>query len=598
MSMQNNRLIRCFALFALFCLGFGPVSAWADIRGLTIGIDDYFRLGPAAHLEGAVNDAEDLGSTLKSTGAKEVVVLRNKEAGRDRVMETWQRLVRQSRVGDVLVLAFAGHGTQEPERIKGSEADGLDEVFLLAGYAAQAPYNQERLRDDDLAGMLDMAARSGVRVIFVADACHSGTMTRGVDTRVRPFKVRALPKQTLVEDQLPPPSPEEARMEIQGIDGVLAFGAVQDHELAPETLIEGHPRGALSWAMGKALRGEADLNHDGQVTDAELTDYVREIIRTRMEGQQHPTLPTTRGLPLVVLGVAGATLKLVSAAGSAWDLCKRYNLFNFCMSEGEEEQAKTAPVASPAPSPSPLGINIRSTAPAPEEVAAKLQRVRLVSDGSATLTWDLARGEMLNALGDVVAYLNERAQRNTPSPTRAFARVRTDEPQSTSAPTPSGSLEDLPRAQRVIDKWRLIEGLKQAAERRPLRMSLTPDDGVYNQGKEVTINVGGLESPYLTLFNLASDGSLNFLYPLSGPGFADPLTVPLDRPHSLRLRVEPPFGADHFVALASSQPLTKLHAALARLEKTQSLTELESVLRAEFVPQPIQLGVHGVYTRP
>lgn len=34
------------------------------------------------------------------------------------------------------------------------------------------------------------------------------------------------------------------------------------------------------------------------------------------------------------------------------------------------------------------------------------------------------------------------------------------------------------------------------------------------------------------------------------------------------------------------------------MEKTQSLTELESVLRAEFVPQPIQLGVHGVYTRP
>ena len=44
-----------------------------------------------------------------------------------------------------VVLSIAGHGAQEPERVKGSEPDGMENVFLLAGFQPTPAGSQERI---------------------------------------------------------------------------------------------------------------------------------------------------------------------------------------------------------------------------------------------------------------------------------------------------------------------------------------------------------------------------------------------------------------------------------------------------------------------
>src|SRR5690606_212071 len=121
-------------------------------------------------LNGAVNDARDIATTLQQAGVEDLTLLTDDAATRKSIMAQWQALLDRSGPDDTLVLTYAGHGAQETEWVKGSEEDGLDEVFLLAGFSVEAPGNGERLRDDDLAAML--AAAGGRRVLFLADSCH------------------------------------------------------------------------------------------------------------------------------------------------------------------------------------------------------------------------------------------------------------------------------------------------------------------------------------------------------------------------------------------------------------------------------------------
>ena len=101
------------------------------MRALIIGIDAYQFEPP---LKGAVADARDIESTLRRGGVADVTALLDAASDRATVMRSLDALLARSRPGDLVVLSIAGHGVQEPEHFKGSQPDGMDDVFILAGF--------------------------------------------------------------------------------------------------------------------------------------------------------------------------------------------------------------------------------------------------------------------------------------------------------------------------------------------------------------------------------------------------------------------------------------------------------------------------------
>jgi len=528
-----------------------PRAIAADTFGLVIGIDDYQHINK---LQGAVNDARDIADALRTAGARDVRTLLDREATRDRVLTTWRELIGRARPGDVLVVSYAGHGAQEPERVAGSEEDHLDEVVLLAGFDPDGAESYERIPDDDINQLLKESGQ--LNVLFVADACHSGTMTRSFGpTAARPT-VRYYEYGAIEDDHLPPPRPTAAAIRESDLKHVVFLAGVTDDRVVPEVRIGREKRGALSWSVAQALRGEADADRDGVLTKGELETFVLENVRMKTSGQQYPVVSPSGQEQRPLLRTSAATASVPPEEGPRY-----WPLESVPVRAGGLAEADR--------------VNLPS----------RLDRLELVLDADdADLVWDAGSGSLTRA-GEMVARLEPAGGAETRAARRAL-----------SGSAPALSAIDLPRLQGVIDTWGLHDRLVAAGESRSLVMRLQPDDRRHRQGDRVTLIASGIHHPYFTLINLTSTGEVNFLYPLTGQGFQDSATVTLDRPFPLELEIEPPFGADHFVAIASATPLPALHRDLAALSGRPAAAGLARSLDSHLRGVVYQLGVHLVFT--
>ena len=83
---------------------------------------------------------------------------------------------------------MGGHGTQQPNDdptdLTDPEPDGLDEVFLpadVAPWSSSAKSIVNAIKDDELRAWLTTIRNKGASVWFIADCCHSGTLTREIN---------------------------------------------------------------------------------------------------------------------------------------------------------------------------------------------------------------------------------------------------------------------------------------------------------------------------------------------------------------------------------------------------------------------------------
>src|SRR5215831_12590674 len=152
MRPDKTRL-RTWWTAGLALIGMAAFEAWAaapvlrspdggEVRALVIGIDAYTHVRP---LKGAVADARDIESALRGMGTRDVTVLIDAQADRASVLREISSLVQRSGSGDTVVLSIAGHGAQEPERVKGSEPDGMANVFLLPDFDTTPAGSQQRV---------------------------------------------------------------------------------------------------------------------------------------------------------------------------------------------------------------------------------------------------------------------------------------------------------------------------------------------------------------------------------------------------------------------------------------------------------------------
>jgi hypothetical protein len=420
------------------------------VRGLAIGIDRYRNVRP---LLGAVADAEDLGLSLRAAGATDVTVIKNSDASRQSLIAAFDSLVARTTKDDLIVLSIAGHGASEPERVAGSKPDGRDEVYILAGFDTQLPGSRERIFDDEFKTVIRRIEDKGADILFIADVCHAGGMTRSIDNRSADMSFRQVPAYALVEDDLTPISTtSDAVAQLSDFKRLTFIAAVDEKTTSPEVKIPGIPtkRGALSYAVARAFQGAADADSDHSVTRRELYQYVRQSVYQLSDQRQNVFTEDPPGTDIDrsrVFGFSGAAPPVAPPeAGDA----KTPVLVAAIGGDKNAIMAEISPAATPF------------TAVAPDK---------------AEVIYDPAKREAV-AGGDVVA---------------------------------SGiTAADMPF---VIDRMAAVATLKTLSHRRPQTIRIMPGDDRRVAGESVVAQVSGLQGRNLLLFDITGDGTVQFLYP-------------------------------------------------------------------------------------
>jgi hypothetical protein len=521
-----------------------------EVRALVIGIDAYQFVPP---LRGAVADARDIEQTLRNQGVTDITALYDAAADRATVMRTLDQLVERSQSGDLVVLSIAGHGVQEPEHIKGSQPDGLDNVFVLAGFNPKtAAGTQQRIIGTEFNHVIKQFEAKGTHVMFIADACYGGGLAREIDPRAAEMSYRQAPRYVLTVDSLQRISTaSDAFLSDINFERTDFLAAVDRSTKVPEVRIPGVSgfRGALSYAVARAFEGAADENRDGHVSHTELFTYVRQVAYQLSDQRQ---LVVTSG-------------PIASTGGS--DVVFERTRGVILLDRLQPNQARRqTPPQPPAPPPPPAGATPLSTVRVAvlgdqRDLLANLEareaRFEVVgAKDSPDLIWDPASLDVL-AGGDVVA--------------RGIDR------------TGLGS---------VIDRVAAVNGFKRLAARAPQAVRILPDDKVHRRDARMDVYVSAVAQRSLLMFNIAGDGTVQTLYPIG----SDPRTI-ASPDFKFQVRAGEPFGADQVVAISSTQRLSDLEEALRKMSQRRTAVEVFKLVE-RYAPDDARIGAAGLYTAP
>lgn len=534
----RRRVGTALSLCALLC---SPV-AQAKVHALVVGIDQYAYL---PSLRGGVNDARDIASTLQKIPGSEVSLLLDAKADFAAIRDSWFDILERSSPGDTVVFSYAGHGSRVPEQVPGSEADGQDDVFVLSAYADTTGGRQQLIRDNQLFEWFSAAEGLGIQLLFIADSCHSGTMTRAADSRVGQQRTRraeidfgaGLAAETVVTfDAKAKSSANIARADLP----YLTFlSAGLESQQIPELVIkslggEDTTRGALSFVVARALEGEADRNKDGLLSRAELRHYVLENVSVLSERQQTPELSPLSQPDQAILSLGTEPVRVPLA-----DTDLVYRVY-----------AASADAATQA------------------DLAEKIPDLRWEPDLSrADLLLDVRSGELLSVAGDLVLSALDIAQ-----PREFVARLR-----------------------GALDKRTAMLALRGSARRSMLKAKLAPDSKLHALGARIEPAFSGQHGEYLIVVNLAGDGTVQLVYPLADQG---DLLRHGKRPWSLALQVAQPLGEDHVLALAFAQHQPELIAAIESLDGSRAPLQLLALLKPALNKAEVEIGIVGMFSRP
>jgi hypothetical protein len=513
-----------------------------QVRALVIGIDAYGHVRP---LKGAVPDARDLEGALRRMGVGDVTALIDDQADRDSILNAISGLLQRTTANDLVVISIAGHGTQEPERVKGSQPDGMDSVFLLPGFEPTAAGSRQRIIGSEFNHFIKLFEARGARVLFVADSCHGGGLTRDADPRAAEMSFRQVPTYRIPNDALTPISTtSEAFLTELDFQKTAFLAAVDRKTKAPEIRIPGVQgfRGALSYAVARAFEGAADSDHDGHVTLKELFTYVRQVVY-QLSDQRQNVVALNSPHRNLDRDVAFEVTRGVTVIDTALEVAKPQIVPQMPIS-----LVNLAPVRIASLDGQASQFDNLQRRDAPFEVVAPSQAPDLV--------WDPATGDVL-AGGDVVAYRLSKS--------------------------------DLPS---VIDRTAAVRALKQLATRAPQLIKVTPDDKLHRNESRVAVEVAGTAQRALLMFNIAGDGTIQLLYPVRG----DPIILS-NATHQLPVRVRGPFGADQVVAITSQTPMVELQQALEKLNQRRTAVQALKMVE-QFRPSDSLVGATGIFTAP
>ena len=262
-----------------------PVSA--EDRALIIGVNAYPHF-PRSQLTGAVNDAramQRLAQDVWGYQPGQIKLLLDEQATAGNILDAIdQWLVQGTSAGDRVLLYYSGHGyyTFDPNVPPG---EGWRETIAPYDARPVGTTIANMIVDREIKQRLDKLADRVV--MFIADACHSGTLWRdlGAAKPEQPSIVRSLLHEANPTTAFRGTSPAQfdarnARRTLLAPAGhLIAWSAVQPTELAEEdmALPDASRHGVFTRRFIEGLREKkADRNGDGAVSVMELYGYVSE----------------------------------------------------------------------------------------------------------------------------------------------------------------------------------------------------------------------------------------------------------------------------------------------------------------------------------
>jgi hypothetical protein len=545
----------------------GCSEAGGQMRAIIIGIDGYRHIKP---LKGAAADARDIEATLRASGAADLKLLLDEEVDRATILREFESLLARSKPDDTVFISLAGHGALEPERVKGSQPDGMDTVFLLTGFD---PHDRQRASEKILHAEFNHFIKQfedkGARVILVADTCSGGGLAREVDTRAQEMSYRSV-SYTPVGDELQAVSTRaDAFLSPRDFQRSIFLAAADKQSKVPEIRVPGAGyRGALSYAVARAFEGAADLNGDGRLTVQELLSYVRQVVYQlsderqqivtfqpgTVDSQKDVLVRFSRGIRVLAVGEA--------APGGTGSL--QIGGLTLVPEPSESQSSPSVPVL-PSEVPSAHLSEIKD----PIRVASldgQSARVAGLKSNSAyevvdrnsnpDLVWDPSSRDVVSG-GDIVAHNVDH--------------------------------DDL---SVIIDRMAAIRWFKLRSAKAPQEMKVFPNDTLHRKGEQVEIAIHGLARRSLILFNIAGDGTLQFIYPLG----SDPPIIE-NSEHRITLQVREPFGADRIVSVSATQRQTELEQAIRQLDRRRNPLKI-SQLVDRYDTADLRVGLIGLFTAP
>jgi hypothetical protein len=521
-------MLRLGVVAVAIALSISP--ALAEMRALVVGVDKYASM---QQLRGSANDARDLAATLKRAGVEDVTSLIDVDATLAAFDRAWSAAVERASAGDVLFLSFSGHGIRVPEREKRTTPDGFEKGFILQPFDAKDRPN-EILRDEDLYDRFALATARGLKIFFVADACHAGAATRGTDVRAGSgFRFQRFDTGSL--EILPTLESEQPALGRPANPDVTVFSATDEKLTIQEVVVDDQYRGALSYAVARGLQGSGEA-----VDAASLREYVSPLVRLLSGNRQIPQFIVPDG-----------ALKLVAAASGEGAVIESDGAAQQTTALGEQEAL--------LPELPTIGLSIIDAPAAQDFVGANL-----VTE-AASLIWDAGRHQMLDANGDIL--VSEIA------PDKVQAAVN---------------------ARRVLEAIRVqIASAPQAAEL-TVRSEQNPDaSAFFLEGDLVEFGLAPGALGYATLVDLTANGTVQLIWPVPG---LDPPGGAVNEPVSVKAPVTGPFGADYLVTILSSEPLTELHRTLASLHNRIDPLAFYAALRTAARSHDLRFGISSLFS--
>jgi hypothetical protein len=295
-SSMWRRMLACMAMLLLWI----PAIAAEPPRvlALLVGVSKYPSLPRNLQLQDAPgNDVQLFARYLRHRGVADagITILSDSQPAaaaptRREILAGLSRLAAQARPGDIVVVMFSGHGSQQPSRQDARiEPEGMDQIFLpqdVASWDGSAGQVRNAITDDEIGSALAQLRARGALVWAIFDTCRAGTLTRGEadpdGTRQVAPEQLGVPAAALRAargrtSSASPGSRRAARFASQATaGGYVAFFASQREQVTGQVevgmgLVRGS-YGRFTWTLVQALEARPDANYR-QVMEMVLMKY-------------------------------------------------------------------------------------------------------------------------------------------------------------------------------------------------------------------------------------------------------------------------------------------------------------------------------------